>query len=875
MFAIFLVSLASHIGQAETSTAQPPTTEQIAVAIEQLGDERFAVREEATKFLWRAGHVAKSALERAANSEDREVSYRAGHILDRFRLGIFPDTPPEVIALINQYRNGDENLKGAVLGQLNALKRLDTMLALLGNEKDENLKQRLAQRFVSTASKAIEQAIVDGEYQRVAELLEWLASFDRIGTQLRSYAALLLLHTGLDDKIAELKASPNLDDHADQMRMLAHLLKVKREFAEAREFAIKTADKKLVADLNYRLNDWKSLTLPGSIPGDGGIENLGFSAAFFGLAKNKDESQKAIDAIIRLAAETDVSEYMCAEALMISDRWQAAIDLQREKRPINSFRILCEQARFAEAFELIKLKDPTTKSVQWFMETTKSLDPASKEMSSHFSTGLQVAQTLYRLNERDKALQLLDELKKTSMDTNGGRLRTLVSAELKMGLKDLAFKHATVSLSDPAQRSSMLNTLFRTHAKAADIFWQHFVLTTTASEDRTALQKLDELLQPTEGQLSAGELKSIIDGALQHAPPLGDNKQKAVSMQAIAKVCQTHEQWELAQTYVKKEWELQPSAECAIRVGDLFGKLEQWQEAATYYERAWKLEKGNALALYLHGHAHRKLGDEDRANALVKLATVLPLADIVKRQTLAAGLAQREMLDAAREQWELMLLLGPFDSWEGSQAWAVRDAARNIGYYIAEEDPLRSAALRRRRIFYLLKTNSSFIDIEYYARVMHLIHKSQAQGLLKAEKTDEAIKEIWLAHKARPDEVDLVLDLIEKLKQAEREEAADELFKKTYEVYERVCGSFPNSAHHHNNLAWLSARTQRRLDDALRHAHLAVALRPGYAAYVDTLAETHFQVGNREMAIKFSKQAIELEPDNEFFKEQLERFRGK
>ena len=52
----------------------------------------------------------------------------------------------------------------------------------------------------------------------------------------------------------------------------------------------------------------------------------------------------------------------------------------------------------------------------------------------------------------------------------------------------------------------------------------------------------------------------------------------------------------------------------------------------------------------------------------------------------------------------------------------------------------------------------------------------------------------------------------------------------------------------------------------------AVELTPNHAGNIDTLAEVHFQRGNKDQAIQLMKKCIELEPKNRYFRNQLKRF---
>src|SRR5262245_13707331 len=93
------------------SFGDTPSAEQISTAIERLGAANYEAREEAADFLWRAGPVAREALEAASKSDDHEVATRAKGILEKVRYGIAPDTSPEVMELISKYRGGDTEAK--------------------------------------------------------------------------------------------------------------------------------------------------------------------------------------------------------------------------------------------------------------------------------------------------------------------------------------------------------------------------------------------------------------------------------------------------------------------------------------------------------------------------------------------------------------------------------------------------------------------------------------------------------------------------------------------------------------------------------------------------------------------------------------------
>jgi tetratricopeptide (TPR) repeat protein len=65
---------------------------------------------------------------------------------------------------------------------------------------------------------------------------------------------------------------------------------------------------------------------------------------------------------------------------------------------------------------------------------------------------------------------------------------------------------------------------------------------------------------------------------------------------------------------------------------------------------------------------------------------------------------------------------------------------------------------------------------------------------------------------------------------------------------------------------------RRDLDAALDHATQATKLAPDNPGYLDTLAEIHFQRGDKDKAIAALKKCIAMDPKRTYFTKQLKRF---
>jgi predicted Zn-dependent protease len=88
--------------------------------------------------------------------------------------------------------------------------------------------------------------------------------------------------------------------------------------------------------------------------------------------------------------------------------------------------------------------------------------------------------------------------------------------------------------------------------------------------------------------------------------------------------------------------------------------------------------------------------------------------------------------------------------------------------------------------------------------------------------------------------------------------------------YRAVVRLRPGHAPSWNNLAWAEHRLGE--PDALPHALRAAALRPGEAAFADTVARLHAAAGRWDDAVAQATRAVELAPDEPGYRLTLARF---
>ncbi len=123
-------------------------------------------------------------------------------------------------------------------------------------------------------------------------------------------------------------------------------------------------------------------------------------------------------------------------------------------------------------------------------------------------------------------------------------------------------------------------------------------------------------------------------------------------------------------------------------------------------------------------------------------------------------------------------------------------------------------------------------------------------------------------------EADVVLEAVPVLEENGQAAEAKELFEKSYQLHRAWLDQRPADAQRMNQLAWLAARCGQRLEEALVMANRAMATMPDNAGWIDTAAEVNYRLHRVDEAIRLETRAQELEPQNPFIKEQLERFRS-
>jgi tetratricopeptide (TPR) repeat protein len=827
------------------------TPAQIARWVEQLGADEFAARQEASRLLWEAGRDAEEALNRAAHSNDLEVRRRANEVLEKFRWGLYPDTPPELAALVGRYQAGGHDNCQAVVRELLDKGSAGCFIVakILTAEPSREQRQNLLLVVAHDSPRAYASLLADKEYSTLEKLLEATLSLPLNEGGVQNYAAYGLLRGRLDEYIRAFRDRAEQGNDPEAQTVLAYLYRAKGDPAAVRAAAEKADRQDLVEQALTDQGDWAALARREDVrDSSANLEPFGYRLAFHRLAGDAAGVEKAAaDLRAHLGPQPEGPLlWLAARYLFLNDRPADALPLvQRYRKPSVAFEILVVRQQFREALALgegAAVDDPHERATLDILR----------------------ARTLYVLGERDRARALFAQVGTGVNGKPGKEHDLLVRTEARLGLKDEALADAArLLLAAPSESRTeeVLGLLFPRRTETARAWWEFLRQRAPDEGPEPILKQVGDLV---EGR-TTGKAMEALAGEAVRAAARQEPAARERWLLGIADTCRAAGLEPAARDCLEKAAATGTVA-AGLRLGDFLAEMQQWAQAAARYEAAWQKDRANPLPLYLQGWALARGGDERAGRHFMDLAHEIPLGDEVVRLEFATELQRRGRPDDARRERQVLVAVSKPLSFAAGEA--LRDTSVEA---IAVRDYRKAADLQERALLRLLEPETEFIDKSAYVTVPAYLHRLRALGLAAAGRGDEAYREADLALQSLPGNVDLTVQLVPALDRLGKKKEADDVFDRVRALQQRLCADYPRAAFLHNNLAWTAARCRRHLDDALEHARTAVKLDPNTPGYRDTLAEVHFQRGERDRALEEMRQCLAQDPKNTYFQKQLKR----
>ncbi len=832
---------------------------QVKKWIDELGDADFTTRENAHKNLWKAGSDAEEQLKVALKGDDAEIRKRSLELLEKFKWGIYHDSPIAIIDLIQAYQSGtlqDKEKSIAKLIEMGGL-GVKSVIKIINAEEQEEVRNSVLSYASKSVSKVIPYLIEKNEFKFLDQILQMMLE-NRAEGVFSNYAVYAILSASTDKIINQLSKNkpPKISDEINK-EILAYLYRSKGEHNDALKFAKESKNPELYTQLALEASKWKVVLDTDHFPDDLLLGKLGYKLAMYRLANEKTEFDGAKKTLMEIAEELTGKDKNGVEST--EQLFQAAkIALLNYMVPEGIDSLLKNKKRmmvaeiYASRFEFDKIKSLIEEA-----KTENAKDVPALEI--HW------AKILYGLGEKEQALKILDQYSSRIADKSEGDWPLkLVHAWILIKKRDRALDDAASYLQKIEHREAsgrMLNKMFGDDSEFYDPLFRFFF---KKKNTETALAVIKQINDLHDKKLDSKAVLKLVDDLLEYASTV--TAEESVSLKnaagAILKKYGLDEKLkELADKF--------GSETILLSLADLYAEKKEWAKARDSFKVAWDKDKSKSIIAFMIAKMEENIGDKAQASKWKDLSTWAPLGNEQVRLDFAYALGKRNYVDDALIQFDLVSKTGEPGSYSvGASSRALASRLIEKKSFEKAADGYELAMLRCMTPFV------SFTQSQAYVNVPSLIARLRCRAAIDTGDFDKVDSFAAKAFDLQPGEVELPILVYQPLIAKGKKELADKIFASAKKSIQKVGDDYPNCAWAHNSAAWLSACCKSDLIWGLNQAEMAIKLDGKSAAHLDTLAEVLFQLKRQKEAVEAQTKAVALEPTKIYYKKQLKRIQN-
>ncbi len=854
-------------------------------ALRELQSDHFAVREAATRLLWQHAEHAETQLRQAMQSADPDVRQRSLRIWEAYQLGIYPDTPRDVAEKIYQFHDGTLDEKRTIIRNLVVSDNLNAAYRLIHAVEEAHIRTNLTDILAAQVRAKLLPLLLEQSWGEAESLLARAAIGD-IG--MRDYAVFVHLRGDLEEALTQAEDRPNAPElkrwllraagrMEEALALGANDLQAQREVRVANGDALAFCEFELDQPVMEPLQQWRARAFQAQLGG------------------KQEEQQQAIEKLVELAEENEnpYSTRPIVDALLLNDAVDEALPFLPKVIEQTVYDIQTYRGLYGAALKAIGVEEERPPYGTWVDDRVANL--ANDNDGTVLQELLDFVRNLIDMDEQEECERLLG-LAFDALENNLDRRRLLVGEEIRLGLRDAAEKHLRKLAADGMRIDQLIDAILPGNQALAKQ-WYDFLLE-HEPEQTNRLETVIKTLHIVDVQEDDAKPKEGLTRLLEQAYAVAEPLRRQAREDYLRNLYLTatlHEAWDLAVKFAQDIARDQPPEDQIYwyyLIGNTEAERERWPEAAEAYEHAWKLHSDNVRDsaqqkveagrhagaddelphlqpsyLYLAGMALTKAGNTVQGQQYINQARLLCLGDLQARSALASAMNSNGDRVIAQGEYALIARLSRLEENYGS--WAFYHLASTLRY----DDP--ATALRYLQRVIVSRHEMDVIPSARFTfdiRMQSLMHQCQAQVHAQNGEPDKALASVQAYFDLSPGNASIGEELLPMLESLGKEAEARDFYEKTRALSKEAVRLFPKSAMAHNNLAWLDARSRRQLDEALHHAETANRLKPDNAAYLDTLAEVHFAMGDREKALELSNHAVTLTPQDQELLGQQKRF---
>lgn len=896
------------------------SSEQIAAWVAELGSDSFQLRRESFVELWRTGKPALQAIQSAMTSTNKQQAETASTLEILIRLNVTMEDPGEAADLLTDLTSSPESAlvklceKGfwnvaVQLLEMNA-ELLDTLRSSEQAYSRMNLlvDEALDQEDLTFAWPVIQKIIPYQQALWIAKkqgleppqvdetdpsVQAWLHFINGRHAAVQATAAPIELRADMAVRGFQWNAftDPNL-----MLGLIGPRKSVGQEAARATilEFAGKPAESEAIWDSLLPQNevaDEPTETAPKDpkTPNDESESTEGPS-----VAKYIKTDRKTLDSLKALQADPGNLDRVL-NGIILSGHSEIVQDFLLENSPENSWVFCLTRGAQEAALASVGLLPDFSNYDTWLEKRRDELYAEAQKANFGsivlFQSTLRLAnnlQSIGKFEEADKAFKVLVSVCSVTRQRSNDYW-TLLASEMTRS----------------EGRYRLLNILDEHYAKM----------------DESAHDRVLSMLYP--------ECVMSADSLYQTAPDLKDGEGQESKWMALEQLyCYNREYFgpqytktlsawlqrarnKMARTDSLSGYQLTELAKLADGVGlsDLAlefaretgqGGIDSWAYAGKVYK-----ERGNLKNAMEYFSAIRRADSSHQESILEEADLLLMLGRVTEAQDLQRSRWLRPLMVYGARSWfsvaDRLSDAGQYDLAKEYMEPTYQLAACNVPDGIAmKQRYFAEIAYKYCQIVDNLKdaqavpaTNDIELSADLYRAILawglsnmksgrfqsnlciSIAAKERTRRATLAARNNDMVafaRHAQVAENLQPMGIDIVEDTYPELAATGNQKVADELFARYEKRLLKHLEEWPKDATTHNNLAWMYARCNQKLEEALEHSQTAVELSPHSAVLLDTLAEVQFRLQHLSAAIDSMHRCIQLDPRDAHMRRQLERF---
>jgi hypothetical protein len=839
--AIAFLSLIACASFAAETEAPPAEADPLAELVRGLSSESFREREDATRALWDEGDAALKTLREASVSDDPETAKRAAEVLEKVELRITPETAPEILEQIRRYRTAPANLKANHINELRRRKAYFQLLKLYSLEKRPESKAELAPLIRGVAMLGAREALAADDFGTAVQLLRMSAK------EPNDLMALAWVYRSMG-KLGEGMEDPPTPDGVATEDWKITLMRAKGDLDGAIRMAVESKQGRLFAGLKVLEGD-PTLWVRQNGFGDHRARAL---EPYIDIALKRWEGKQVKEAdfapLLEILKEHDSDGQEQAVASLASlGRLAEVEEYQAREQPDTAFFYHLSQERIDKALEIMGLDPEEPDYTAWAAERFAKLarDEEGDEEDS--------------LRMRLVAIAGFLETRGLSKELEAAYSAPLLkfAGENQDGFLDL-------------MRSLFLpGTGAPRFATATGITW--------AGDDAN---RWGELFSAVFGE--DGDVREWLAWMESIEPGMS----RPDSFRAIMALFEVGSDPQgLAEQWLDKAWKaaeegpgearndhLQRIRTLAVARQDVVGALKTWDalEGDAKASAKWRSFDKYLSAAGRWKEAAAELVDGRDASVgspeyHAYLATTLRRAGSEKRAAKHDALADKLSLGYAPTCSRIGDLYVYGGEIERAAEWYRRAAFQadvSSNDFLATLDAYARSMLEQGRWHIAASCYEalaqSYASEQFSGRSTATYSKARLSAdLAKAlavlpDDRGRAIALLDGIHRNFKTDGLLADDFFPLLRKVGLNKELEKWFGESWAEISAVVERFPECDNTRNTAAWLASRAGMRLPEAEKHLQAALAKNPGQAAYLDTMAEVRFAMGDRAGAVKWS-----------------------